>query len=115
MSGMGLLKPLRAALTSWQAAIAVGCLALGVQPANAEASHAPAIVAVCTPCHGADGAGGDVEIPNLAGQKSIYLRQQLEAFRAGRRKHPEMKSIARELTNREIDQLVVYYSTLVPR
>ena len=61
------------------------------------------------------GTGGDVEKPNLAGQKSIYLRQQLEAFRAGRRKHPEMKSIARELTDREIDQLVVYYSTLAPR
>lgn len=115
MSSIRLLKAFPAAMTGWHAAIAIGYLALGVQSANAETSHAPAIVAVCAPCHGADGTGGDVEIPNLAGQKSIYLRQQLEGFRAGVRKHPEMKPIARELTDREIDQLVVYYSTLAPR
>lgn len=113
MSGIGRLKPVPAALAIWHAAIGVACL--GVQSANAQAGHAPAIVAVCSPCHGADGTGGDVEKPNLAGQKSIYLRQQLEAFRARRHKHPEMKAIARDLTDREIDQLVVYYSTLAPR
>ena len=96
-------------------AIVVGCIVLGVEPSYADTSRVPAIVAVCAPCHGADGAGGDVEMPNLAGQKSIYIRQQLEAFRAGRRRHPDMKTIARELTDREIDQLVVYYSTLAPR
>jgi cytochrome c553 len=69
---------------------------------------------VCAPCHGVDGAGGDVEKPNLAGQKSIYLRKQLLAFRAGKRKHPDM-NLARDLTDREIDQLVVYYSTLPAR
>jgi cytochrome c553 len=57
---------------------------------------------------------GSVVTPNLAGQKSIYLRQQLLAFRTGKRKHPDMKSISRRLTDREIDQLVVYYSMLVP-
>ena len=90
-------------------------LCLGVDGAVAQTIHPPTIVAVCTPCHGAHGAGGDVDVPNLAGQKSIYIRQQLEAFRAGRRKHPEMKSMSRQLTDREIDQLVVYYSTLAPR
>ena len=83
--------------------------------AHAQTARAPAIVKVCAPCHGADGTGGDVEKPNLAGQKSIYLRQQLLAFRTGKRKHPDMKTISRDLTDREIDQLVVYYSTLVPR
>ena len=86
---------------------------LGV--AHAQTARAPAIVKVCAPCHGVDGTGGDVEKPNLAGQKSIYLRQQLLAFRSGKRKHPDMKTISRDLTDREIDQLVVYYSTLVPR
>ena len=50
-----------------------------------------------------------------AGQKSIYTREQLLAFRAGSRKHPEMRTIGRTLTDHEIDQIVVYYSTLVPR
>ena len=82
---------------------------------RAQASKPPAIVAVCSPCHGADGMTGGVEKPNLAGQKSIYLRQQILAFRAGTRRHPEMKKQAGALTDREIDQLVVYYSTLMPR
>ena len=90
------------------------CVAAYFAKAGAQISHPPAIVSVCAPCHGADGAGGDVEKPNLAGQKSIYIRQQLMAFRDGKRKHPDMKSIARKLTDREIDQLVVYYSTLTP-
>lgn len=81
----------------------------------AQVSKPPAIVAVCSPCHGADGMTGDVEKPNLAGQKSIYLRQQILAFRAGTRRHPDMKKQARALTDREIDQLVIYYSTLMPR
>jgi cytochrome c553 len=115
MLGKVLLKPFAAKFATSHIAIALGCfcLAVEVEPADAQRGI-PAIVGVCAPCHGADGTGGDVEKPNLAGQKSIYIRQQLEAFRAGRRKHPEMKSFARELTNREIDQLVVYYSTLSP-
>ena len=91
------------------------CLNPGFEGASAQTNRPPAIVTVCAPCHGIDGTGGDVEKPNLAGQKSIYIRQQLMAFRTGKRRHPEMKSIARDLTDREIDQLVIYYSTLVPR
>ena len=83
------------------------------RPVVAQTSRPPAIVTVCAPCHGVDGTTGDVEKPNLAGQKSIYLRRQLLAFRNGTRKHPDMKTISRNLTDREIDQLVVYYSTLI--
>jgi cytochrome c553 len=99
----------------WFGALLGGCVALSAQPACAETSHAPGIVSVCEPCHGANGVSGDVETPNLAGQRSVYIRQQLEALRSGRRKHPEMRTVARELTDREIDQLVIYYSTLAPQ
>ena len=95
-------------------AAAFACLLVGMEQASAQARRAPTIVTVCAPCHGVDGAGGDVEKPNLAGQKSIYLRKQLLAFRTGKRKHPDM-NLARDLTDREIDQLVVYYSTLPAR
>ena len=56
----------------------------------------------------------DVEIPNIAGQHSSYLRNQLMAFKR-ERKHPEMRSIALALSDEEIDELVVYYSTLPAR
>jgi cytochrome c553 len=75
----------------------------------------PPIVTVCAPCHGTDGTGGDIEKPNLAGQNSIYLRKQLLAFRSGTRRHPDMNKRAQDLTDREIDQLVIYYSTLIAR
>ena len=94
-------------------AISMASIFILFRPAIAETSRPPAIVTVCAPCHGVDGTTGDVEKPNLAGQKSIYLRQQLLAFRKGTRKHPDMKTISRNLTDREIDQLVVYYSTLI--
>jgi cytochrome c553 len=94
--------------------MAAGLFLSDVRHAPAQTGRAPAIVAVCAPCHGVDGTTGNVETPNLAGQKAIYLRQQLVAFRDGRRKHPDMKTISRNLTGREIDQLVIYYSTLTP-
>ena len=98
----------------------VSCIAatlvatLTVNDAQAQ-RRTPAIVTVCSPCHGTDGTGGDIEKPNLAGQNSIYLRKQLLAFRSGTRRHPDMNKKARDLTDREIDQLVVYYSTLIAR
>ncbi len=81
---------------------------------HAQAINPPTIVAVCAPCHGTDGGSGNVEVPNLAGQRSIYLHSQLDAFRAGTRKHPDMKPVAQDLTDREIEQIVVYYSSLPP-
>ena len=84
------------------------------QDAAAQPGGRPAIVAVCAPCHGADGAGRDVETPNLAGQSGIYLYNQLIAFRNGTRKHPEMKGVAGELTESEIQQIVAYYAILPP-
>lgn len=90
------------------------CLLPGEAEAQAQA-RVPRIVSVCAPCHFPDGTGADIEKPNLAGQHSIYLRQQLLAFRSGKRRHPQMSKQAKDLTDREIDQLVVYYSTLLPR
>jgi len=87
---------------------------LWANAAEAQPKLAPAAASVCLPCHGLDGIGHDVEVPNLAGQHSVYLREQLLAFKNGRRKHPEMYFIGRHLTDREIDELVAYYSTLPP-
>jgi cytochrome c553 len=83
--------------------------------AVAQLPAAPAVAAVCAPCHGLDGIGHDVEIPNIAGQHSIYLREQLLAFKNGRRKHPEMYFVGRHLNAQEIDELVLYFSTLPSR
>ena len=63
-------------LSQWFArhciAAAIGCTFLGFDGASAQTNVPPAIITVCAPCHGIDGTGGDVEKPNLAGQKQ-YL------------------------------------------
>ena len=87
---------------------------LGSEQAAAQTRRVPTVASVCAPCHGLNGIGRNVETPNIAGQNSIYLRNQLMAFKKGQRRHPEMKYVARELFDRELDELVLYYSMLPP-
>jgi cytochrome c553 len=49
---------------------------------------------------------------NIAGQHSIYLFNQFMAFRQGQHRHPEMRSLARELNDQELNELIIYYSKL---
>lgn len=68
----------------------------------------------CTTCHGTDGRGNEgVQAPRLAGMNSVYLRRQLENFRAGiRGTHPEdiegmaMQPMAAKLTDASITDIV---------
>jgi cytochrome c553 len=69
----------------------------------------------CVPCHGMDGIGRDVEIPNLAGQNEAYLLNQLRAFRKGRRAHKEMLYMSRNLTDEDFKALAAYFAALPPR
>jgi cytochrome c553 len=70
------------------------------------------VVAECAACHGPDGVGNDVEIPNLAGQHDRYLYLQLQHFKSGRRPHKEMRYESRHLTDEEMMDLARYYSQL---
>ena len=61
-------------MSGCRAALAVeAVLCAASQTAGAQAAGPPEIVQVCAPCHGENGAGRDVETPNLAGQSGIYL------------------------------------------
>jgi cytochrome c553 len=102
------------------AARAVAAVLLGIGfssqgKTEGQATEPTNLIAACAPCHGFEGIGKDVEIPNLAGQHDVYLSYQLRAFRSGRRKHPDMSFMARDLTDAEIDALSSYYSGLPPR
>src|SRR5271157_3013570 len=83
--------------------------------AGAPALSAPDFLSRCLPCHGLDGIGRDVEIPNLAGQNEAYLLNQLRAFRQGRRPHKEMRYMSRKLTDEDMRALAAYYASLPPR
>jgi cytochrome c553 len=78
---------------------------------DAEAGHAKADVA-CALCHGPNGLASLPNAPNLAGQQAIYLKEQLTAYRNGRRQNDVMSVIAKNLTDAEINQLSAWFSSL---
>ena len=67
---------------------------------------------LCTGCHGAEGISVSPEIPNLAGQKPVYLVNTIKDFRAEVRKNPIMNSMVKGLSDADIDNLAAYFSSL---
>jgi cytochrome c553 len=69
----------------------------------------------CARCHGYDGAAdGSGAFPVLAGQSASYLTTQLKSFAAGNRQNALMSSIAKGLTDSEIQAVAEYYSSAKP-
>lgn len=66
----------------------------------------------CIACHGLNGEGNGAGSPRLAGLDRGYMAAQLEAYASGRRRHPEMETIARKLTAGQQDAVSAYYATL---
>ncbi|PUB18962.1 c-type cytochrome [Yoonia sediminilitoris] len=76
---------------------------------SAPAEDAPE---ACVSCHGADGLSGAPDVPNLAGESTIYLETQLKAFRNGKRTHDIMSDIAAELSDQDIRALASWYAAI---
>jgi len=66
----------------------------------------------CVTCHGKLGLSQNPGAPNLAGQPTIYLVEQLKAFRNGRRQHQVMSIIAKPLQDQEIADLAAWFASL---
>lgn len=69
----------------------------------------------CEVCHGNDGKGRKLDVPALAGQPAEYLSATLSAFKDGSRHNDvygKMRLIAKTLTEKEIEELGVYYQNL---
>ncbi len=86
-------------------------------PAAAQPKREPPadIVQQCQPCHGRDGIAREADVPHLAGQNDVYLFNQMQAFRSGARRHPEMRFITRHLGSADIEALAAYFAALPPR
>ena len=69
---------------------------------------------VCAACHGANGVSVADNIPNLAGQRRVYLEAQLRALKSGTRKNPLMNAMAAQLSNDDIVNVAAYFSSLHP-
>jgi len=82
--------------------------------APAQSPEFPAAAKPCITCHGRDGIGTSPGFPNLAGQKSIYLMEQLTSYRDGKRQSDVMSIAAAQLTDEAIRVIAEYYEAQPP-
>jgi cbb3-type cytochrome c oxidase subunit III len=82
-------------------------------PRLLEAAHKTGakVASFCANCHGEGGNSATPETPNLAGQNTSYLLEQLRQFADGRRKNPFMEGMIRALNADEKVGVVLYYAS----
>lgn len=68
----------------------------------------------CAVCHGerGEGRGAAEYYPRLAGKPAGYLFAQLQHFRDGRRRNPQMVHLVRHLTDAYLREIADHYATL---
>lgn len=66
--------------------------------------------ATCFVCHGDKGRSSNPEWPSLAAQQSVYIVNQLNAFKSGERKNPVMQAQAGKLTVEDINNYGAYFA-----
>src|SRR3954464_10477862 len=95
-------------------------LAFGAHAQTADVEAGKAKVAqVCGACHGMNGISVSDTIPNLAGQRAIYIENQLKAYKDGVRKGPNaahpaaiMNAMAAQLSPADITNVAAYFASL---
>ena len=75
---------------------------------NAAAGKAAA--ANCATCHGNTGVSASGAIPNLAGQKTLYLANALRAYKSNARSNGIMNAMASALSDSDIENVSAYFA-----
>ena len=82
------------------------------KPGSSDAVGRGATLALnCTMCHGAQGMSVS-DAPNLAGQYPEVVIKQLQDYRTGKRASSIMEALARNLSDKDINDLASYYAYL---
>ena len=84
--------------------------ATGASAADIDAGRAR-VQTVCAACHGASGISVSDAIPNLAGQRAVYLENQLKALKDGARKSAIMNAIASQLSPDDIANVAAFFAS----
>lgn len=96
------------------------CKVTGGDKAKVEAGKAKVAAAGCASCHNAGGLHGigapgispSHAWPNLAGQNAEYLAGSLKSFKDDSRNHAVMSSVAKTLTDDDIDNIAAYFASV---
>jgi len=74
------------------------------------------VAAFCENCHGPSGHSVKPEVPNLAGQNTIYVLNQLNKFHDGKRGGAFfMEGLVKAMSKDELFAVSVYYTTQQPK
>ncbi len=68
----------------------------------------------CASCHGADGISASTDVPNLAGQRAVYLYIELRAYLSGQRSDSAMHNAVKFLNDDALVKVAAYYASLEP-
>jgi len=69
---------------------------------------------VCADCHGLDGSSTGPGVPNLAGQRTVYLYRILQEYQDRERKNEDMNQVVGFLNRESLLAASAYYSNLTP-
>ncbi len=72
------------------------------------------LAATCAGCHGEDGNAKVPGTPTLAGQQPHYLVAAIHEYHQGERATAAMKSMMRNATNLELENLALYFASQTP-
>ena len=106
----------RAGRSDYSAATCIGVAAIFLLAALNPIAHAGLEegrqkAQVCAACHGADGNSPSSAFPSLAGQPRQFLVTALFMYREGRRESAVMKPFVEKLTNPDLNDLALYFSS----
>ncbi len=79
--------------------------------AKGDAAAGKAKAAACAGCHGANGEG-KAPNPALAGKSEDDIEHALKDYKSGKRPNAVMKSMSANLSDKDIENLAAYYSSL---
>lgn len=70
--------------------------------------------ASCARCHGANGISAAKGVPHLAGQRAVFLHQEMRAWKSGARGKSMMADAAKFLSDDALIKVAAWYATLDP-
>ena len=68
----------------------------------------------CAKCHGLDGISPDKDLPDLAGQRTLYLYREMLGYQDGQRSNPDMREAIAFLDSDALLKTAIYFASLPP-
>ncbi|AND68374.1 cytochrome C [Dyella thiooxydans] len=96
-------------------AAAAALFTVGAAHAEGDKAAGRKLVYTCNGCHGVEGytnAYPDYPVPRIAGQNEQYIINALHGYKSGDRTHPTMMAQAQSLSDKDIQDIAAYLSSL---